>query len=108
MSMIAFGLIMGYMLFAATLITIKSLQAAFSVIDTSQDALEVARTIVRNAAFRNIILSLVSTYGLYIIMSLLYMDPWHMITSFVQYLFMMPSYVNILNVYAFCNTHDVR
>ena len=30
-----------------------------------------------------------------------------MLTSFVQYLFMMPSFTNILMVYAFCNTHDV-
>ncbi|KAF9968391.1 Chitin synthase, class 1 [Mortierella alpina] len=107
MSMIAFALIMGYMLFAAALITIRSLQAAFNSIDHSQAAFQVFQTIIKNAAFRDIILSLLSTYGLYILMSVLYMDPWHMITSFVQYLFMMPSYVNILNVYAFCNTHDV-
>ena len=34
-------------------------------------------------------------------------DPWHMFTSFVQYLIMTPTYINILNVYAFCNTHDI-
>jgi len=28
------------------------------------------------------------------------MDPWHMITSFVQYTLIAPSYINILNVYA--------
>jgi len=57
--------------------------------------------------FRNIVISLLSTYGLYIIGSLLHGQPWHMITSFVQYLLMLPSYVNILMTYAFCNTHDV-
>jgi len=30
-----------------------------------------------------------------------------MITSFVQYLLMAPSYINVLNVYAFANVHDV-
>lgn len=30
-----------------------------------------------------------------------------MITSFVQYLLLLPSYVNILLIYAFCNLHDV-
>lgn len=108
MSMIAFALIMMYMLFAAGLITVKSLQAAFSHLDMSRAPFEVFQTIIKNAAFRDIILSLLSTYGLYILMSVLYMDPWHMITSFVQYMLLMPSYVNILNVYAFCNTHDVR
>jgi chitin synthase len=30
-----------------------------------------------------------------------------MFTSFLQYIFLAPSYTNVLNVYAFCNTHDV-
>jgi len=30
-----------------------------------------------------------------------------MITSFIQYLLMAPSYINVLNVYAFANVHDV-
>jgi hypothetical protein len=30
-----------------------------------------------------------------------------MITSFAQYLLLLPSYVNILLIYAFCNLHDV-
>lgn len=30
-----------------------------------------------------------------------------MITSFVQYLLMAPSYIAMLNVYAFANVHDV-
>lgn len=48
-----------------------------------------------------------ATYGLYLISSLLYFDPWHMLTSFIQYLLLLPSYVNILLIYAFCNLHDV-
>jgi chitin synthase len=36
--------------------------------------------------FRNIVLSLIATYGIYIVASILALDPWHMITSFVQYL----------------------
>ena len=27
-------------------------------------------------------------------------EPWHMITSFIQYLLMAPSYISVLNVYA--------
>lgn len=52
-------------------------------------------------------LALASTFGAYIVASLLYLDPWHLVTSFVQYLLMATSYINILNVYAFCNWHDV-
>jgi len=54
-----------------------------------------------------IILALASTYGIYIIASIMYLDPWHMLHSFLQYALMSSSYTNILNVYAFCNWHDV-
>ena len=48
-----------------------------------------------------------ATYGLYLISSIMFFDPWHMLHSFVQYLLLLPSYVNILLIYAFCNLHDV-
>lgn len=54
-----------------------------------------------------IIIALAATFGLYFVASFLYLDPWHMFTSFPQYLLVMSSYVNILNVYAFSNWHDV-
>ncbi|KAK9472580.1 chitin synthase-domain-containing protein [Dipodascopsis tothii] len=58
-------------------------------------------------SFVNVVISLLSTVGTYLIMSLLYMDPWHMFTSSIQYFLLMPTYTCILQVYAFCNTHDV-
>ena len=38
------------------------------------------------------------------------MDPWHMVTSFVQYTLLAPSYINILNVYAVSEmfAHPIR
>ncbi|KAK1224389.1 hypothetical protein PQX77_012685 [Marasmius sp. AFHP31] len=48
-----------------------------------------------------------STYGIYLFASFLYRDPWHMFSSFIQYLLLAPSFTNVLNVYAFCNLHDV-
>lgn len=54
-----------------------------------------------------ILVALVCTYGLYFIASFLYLDPWHMFTSFPQYLLLMSSYMNVLNIYAFSNWHDV-
>lgn len=67
--------------------------------------------------------ALVSTFGIYLGASILYVsvsvlhrcsrdadvivgsqrDPWHMFSSFLQYLLVAPSFTNILNVYAFCN-----
>ncbi|KAH9932014.1 chitin synthase [Epithele typhae] len=60
-----------------------------------------------NATFRDIVISLAATYGLYFIGSFIHFEPWHMFTSFLQYMFWLPSYVNILMMYAMCNLHDV-
>jgi chitin synthase len=60
-----------------------------------------------NQTFREIVISLAATYGLYLISSFMHFEPWHMFTSFIQYMFLLPSYVNILMMYAMCNLHDV-
>lgn len=57
--------------------------------------------------FVGVVVSLLATYGLYTIMSVLYLDPWHMLTCSVQYFLMIPSYTCTLQIFAFCNTHDV-
>jgi chitin synthase len=47
-----------------------------------------AQEILDNKVFRNIVLSLAVTYGLYVVSSLLAFDPWHMgefIRRLVQY-----------------------
>ncbi|KAF9029992.1 chitin synthase [Hymenopellis radicata] len=58
-------------------------------------------------ALQDIVISLAATYGLYFISSFMHFEPWHMFTSFLQYMFFLPSYVNILMMYAMCNLHDV-
>nr|ODN74974.1 chitin synthase [Cryptococcus depauperatus CBS 7841] len=101
MSMVGFALITVYMLFAAIYLAIRGIE------DVKAQSKITASTVLGDKIFRNIVLSLAATYGLYIISSLLALEPWHMITSFLQYLLLAPSYVNVLNVYAFCNVHDV-
>lgn len=61
----------------------------------------------KNKVFYTLIVSVMSTYGIWLIASLLMFDPWHMITSLGQYMLLTPTFTNILNVYAFCNTHDI-
>ncbi|KAJ3322669.1 Chitin synthase, class 1 [Boothiomyces sp. JEL0866] len=65
------------------------------------------KLIAESESFRVLVLSVLSTVGVYIASSVIFLDPWHIITSFVQYLLLVPSFVNILMVYAFCNLHDV-
>ncbi|KAK4183868.1 chitin synthase 1 [Podospora australis] len=48
----------------------------------------------------------ISAFGIYIAAGIICLNPWHLFTSWAQYLFVSTSYVNILKVYAFSNIHD--
>ncbi|KAK4160265.1 chitin synthase 1 [Cladorrhinum sp. PSN259] len=48
----------------------------------------------------------ISAFGIYIAAGLICLNPWHLLHSWAQYLFVSTSYVNILKVYAFSNIHD--
>ncbi|KAI8069868.1 chitin synthase 2 [Gongronella butleri] len=100
-SMVFFALLMIYMIFATVWITVKSVE------EVVQDANGNIVSMLSQSTFRNIIISVCATYVMYFVASFLFLDPWHMFTSFIQYILLSPSYTNILNVYAFCNTHDV-
>lgn len=73
----------------------------------NQGAAEFFKTFFASSSSGIIIIALAATFGLYFVASFMYLDPWHMFTSFPQYLLLMSSYQNILNVYAFSNWHDV-
>ncbi|KAB5576566.1 class 2 chitin synthase [Coniochaeta sp. 2T2.1] len=98
-SMVIYGIIMAYTTFAAFYIVIRQL--------THKDKDEDGSTQLGNNVFTNLIVSTASTVGLYFLMSFIYLDPWHMFTSSAQYFMLLPSYICTLQVYAFCNTHDV-
>ncbi|ORZ05680.1 chitin synthase 2 [Lobosporangium transversale] len=107
-SMWFFALLMGYMLFGAGYTTISGVNKAHrDAVLREMDHQSLVSLYFQDAIFRNTAISLTSTYGLYFVASFLFLEPWHMFHSFIQYLFMLPSYVNILNVYAFCNIHDI-
>ncbi|KAJ6443143.1 class 2 chitin synthase [Purpureocillium lavendulum] len=97
-SMIIYSVIMAYTIFAAIYIVTRQLIA-------KRD--EGEELVIGNNVFTNLIVSMASTVGLYFLMSFLYLDPWHMATSSLQYFLLLPSYICTLQVYAFCNTHDV-
>ena len=93
-SMIIYAIIMCYTTFAAIYIVILELRTSGTLN-------------LSNNLFTNIIVSTLSTVGLYFLMSFLYLDPWHMFTSSAQYFALLPSYICTLQIYAFCNTHDI-
>lgn len=88
-------------MFAAVFITVRSIEEQLKLHTFT------VKLLFTNQLFFTLIVSMASTYVLYFVMSFLFFDPWHMFTSFFQYLLLTPTYVNILNVYAFCNTHDI-
>ncbi|KAI4130163.1 MAG: hypothetical protein LQ338_001871 [Usnochroma carphineum] len=94
-SLIVYSIIMAYTTFAALYIVILQLRQPSTNIKLG------------NNLFTNLVVSTASTIGLYFLMSFLYLDPWHMFTSSAQYFALLPSYICTLQVYAFCNTHDV-
>jgi chitin synthase len=118
MTMVYFWVvIMIYLAFAAIFVTVKSIQA--QVADKSFTFSD----LFSNKEFFTIIVSLATTYVMWLLASILFLDPWHMLTcvsspgpppqtmlifcQFIQYLLLTPTYINVLNIYAFCNTHDI-
>lgn len=102
LAFIGFGVVTIYMTFSAFYIAVKGIQE----VAADNGSINI-NDLFSNPIFINIVLSLAATLGLYIAASLIFFEPWHMITSFVQYLLMAPSYIAVLNVYAFANVHDV-
>ncbi|KAG0641207.1 chitin synthase-domain-containing protein [Tuber brumale] len=100
---IFWAVLMMYLLFAAIFISVKSVTKELA----DNGGKFSASSIFQNQLFRDLLISLSSTYLLYFVASFMFFEPWHMFTSFVQYLLLSPSYINVLNVYAFCNTHDI-
>ncbi|KAK5673836.1 hypothetical protein LTS12_029698 [Elasticomyces elasticus] len=90
-----------YLAFAAVFVTVKSIQSELKEHSFTFSEL------FTNKQFFTIIVSLGSTYVMWFIASLIFLDPWHMFTCFIQYILLTPTYINVLNIYAFCNTHDI-
>ncbi|KAF7122415.1 hypothetical protein CNMCM5793_000440 [Aspergillus hiratsukae] len=96
---IVYSIIMVYTAFCALYLVVLELMAKAGVGKKDLG--------ISDSLFVNIVVSLLSTVGLYFYSSFLYLDPWHMFTSSAQYFALLPSYICTLQVYAFCNTHDV-
>ncbi|TIB77873.1 hypothetical protein E3Q23_01082 [Wallemia mellicola] len=67
----------------------------------------VAQQSEHNAMYAQMLISLIATYGLWVAASLISLDPWHLFTSFPQYLLLAASYINVLTTFAFSNLHDL-
>lgn len=75
-----FAFLTCYMLVAAILCTIKAAEHPDEPI------------------YFQMIISVLATYGVYVVSSLMAWDPWHIITSFLQYILLSPTYINVLSM----------
>jgi chitin synthase len=106
MSFVVFGVINAYLIVLSMYLAVRGISGASINTDSVDDFF---KSFFGSSGGNGgiIIIALLATFGLYFVASFLYLDPWHMFTSFGQYLLLMSSYINILMVYAFSNWHDV-
>jgi chitin synthase len=104
-SFVVFALIQLYVIVDSIALVVKAFSGKLDV-DTSSAA-GFAKWLFDPNKSGIVIIAMAATFGLYFVASFLYLDPWHMFTSFPQYMLIMSSYINILNVYSYCNWHDV-
>jgi chitin synthase len=108
MSFVFFGIVQFYIVILSLFLVVR----AFSGVTPTDFVVDKGVGAFLSSFFSSsgpgiIIIALAATVGLYFLASFMYMDPWHMFSSFPQYTLIAPSYINILNVYAFSNWHDV-
>ncbi|CAH7686544.1 chitin synthase [Phakopsora pachyrhizi] len=88
-AMTIFAIIALYMMVACVFILVKAVRGGTNA-----------------TLYAQIVISLVATLGSWVVSSIVALDPWHLITCMLQYLLLAPTYINVLNVYAFANLHD--
>lgn len=105
-SFCVFAIIQLYIIVLSIYLVVRAFTSG-SFIDTNGDTSQVLSDFFSPSGAGVILVAVAATFGLYFVASFLYLDPWHMFTSFPQYLLVASSYINILNVYAYSNWHDV-
>ncbi|CCF54212.1 hypothetical protein NDA11_001232 [Ustilago hordei] len=101
LAMVVFALLTLYMTGAAVYLAVDSITNATATGGGGAEAL------ITNEIFVNIVISLAATFGVWMLASLMFLEPWHMFTSIIQYLLMAPTFVNVISIYAFANINDI-
>jgi chitin synthase len=106
-SVVVFGVIQLYVIVLSMYLVVQAFTGGKTDVITDQGTSKFISSFFGSSGPGIVIIALAATFGLYFIASFMYLDPWHMFTSFFQYLLIMPSFINILMIYAFSNWHDV-
>lgn len=89
-----------YLIFMTVILTVKAFCPIGSILAASGGS---AVSVFTSSTYGPIIAGLIGTLGVYLLGSILYLDPWHLLTSMPAYLMIAPSFQNVLGIYAFCN-----
>ncbi|KAJ2992566.1 hypothetical protein NUW58_g2121 [Xylaria curta] len=107
-SFIVFGVIQAYIIVLSFYLVFRALSVPLGDQISTDSAKAFFESLFGGKGVAGVILLAITTiYGLNYVASILYLDPWHMLHSFPQYLVLASTYINILMVYAFNNWHDV-
>jgi chitin synthase len=109
--MLAIGLF-GIMSLTMLLIIVSSTYVQFQISPTSMlldqiKGFKLSQLADQNSSVVMTLVSLVATYGVYIISSFLYLEFYHPTMNILQYTVLLPTYVNVLQIYAYCNISDL-
>jgi chitin synthase len=104
-SFLIFGVIQIYFILNVLYLVIRIFKSG--ALDGTGSDYNYVQTFYTSIGNWTVLITCASVFGVYYAASLLALDPWHMFTSYPQYLFVASSYTNILNIYAFSNLHDV-
>ncbi|PYI36299.1 chitin synthase [Aspergillus indologenus CBS 114.80] len=107
LSFMYFSLVQIYVLVLSFYLVVNAFSSGLFNLDINESLTDFLKSFFSSSGGGIVLIALVSTYGIYIIASVLYMDPWHILTSSWAYFMGMTTGINILMVYAFCNWHDV-
>ncbi|KAH9035911.1 hypothetical protein EDB85DRAFT_2143404 [Lactarius pseudohatsudake] len=99
LAFVGFALFTVYITFAAIFLAVKGVQQ----VAAEKNRGATFSDLFTNAIFCDIVISISATVGLYVLASIIHARP----SIFGCYTLLAPSYINILNVYAFANVHDV-
>ena len=103
-----FATIVIYMTFCVVALTIESVKLIKADIgEYTTFTISVGLKYLRNAKFRDLTVSICSTYVLYLISSIIFFDVFHIFACIIQYLLLSPAYINVLGIFAFCNINDI-
>ncbi|KAH7136894.1 chitin synthase-domain-containing protein [Dactylonectria estremocensis] len=104
-SFIIFGFIQAYMVM--NLIYLTKRLVDFRVENDNGSNYAYINEYYTDLGSATIITARIAVFGVYFAVGLLSLDPWHLFTSYAQFLFVSSAYINILNIFAFSNVHDI-